>query len=78
MFDLERKNNQGISFDLESELKGPNGSQKSAELKKLAIERIETIKSLLRSGESKEEFEKLEILLNGYNALSQIIDRSKK
>jgi hypothetical protein len=78
MFGLDKKNNDNELFDLESEFKSTHGAEKINSLKQLIKERVENIKSLMRSGENKEAFEKSEILLNGYNALQQVIDRFKK
>lgn len=78
MFGLEKKNNDHELFDLENELSGPQGVEKSNTIKQLVRERVDTIKSAMRQGEGKEAFEQSEILLNGYNSLQQVIDRVKK
>jgi hypothetical protein len=78
MFGLENKNNDSKLFDLENDLKGENGQEKIVKLKKLVKDRQEAIKLAMREGESRENFEKSEVLLNGYNALHQVIDRIKK
>lgn len=77
MFGLEKKQS-GLAFDLETELKGPKGSEKASELKKLIAARKEALKTALRRGEDKKEFEKAEILLHGYNALEQVLEKVKK
>ena len=78
MFGLDKKNNDTKQFDLENDLTGPNGHEKIIQLKKLASEPIEAIKLRMREGEDKESFEKSEVLLKGYNALQQVIERVKK
>lgn len=75
MFGLQKGPGQGGGFDLEQELKGKDGAQKKAALKKLAGERAEELKKALRQGSDKAEFDKAEILLHGYNALSQVLDK---
>jgi hypothetical protein len=76
MFGLEdqskKKKTDPFIFDLEKEL----GDAKSRGQIKLKTEKaIQKIKELLRNGEDKEEFDKLGILLQGYNSLLKVISR---
>lgn len=73
MFGLEnqRKKNKEFVFDLEKELKNP------AKLKQIVAqteERIQHIKSYLREGEKKEEYQKLGVILQGYIALKKVMN----
>lgn len=77
MFGLQ-KGQQPIGFDLEKDLNGPESAAKKAELSKLITSRVESLKKALRDGSEKEDFERAEILLHGYNALQQVIDKIGK
>lgn len=76
MFGME-KEKINFAFDLEKELKGPNGAKKLGELKDHIANQIEVLKKALRHGENKEEFDKAEVLLHGYMAYQQIVGRIK-
>lgn len=76
MFGLEDQNKkkkaEPFIFDLEKEL----GEAKSRNAIRTKTEKaIQEIKELLRNGEDKEEFDKLGILLQGYNSLLKVISR---
>ncbi len=77
MFGLEegKEKSAAPGFDLEKDLLGPEKAQKLKEYKELINTRSESLKQALRAGENKEEFAKSEILLNGYSALQQVIER---
>lgn len=77
MFGLDNKGID-LSFELERDLKGANRAEKATELKVLLNSRIEELKSLLRKGESKEDFEKTEILLHGYMAMQKVVEKAAK
>jgi hypothetical protein len=77
MFGLDQSTQKVAPYDLEAELLGSDGAKRRQELKKLIQERTEWLKTLLRSGGSKEEFLDAENLLKGYQALSLVIDRIK-
>lgn len=66
------------AYDLEVELNGPSAKEKEQELKKLIQERVESLKTLLRKGEDREEFEQSETLLHGYLSLQKVVDKIKK
>lgn len=77
MFGLEgdkkgKKKTEEFVFELESELKNLGKHQ---EYKVKIDSRIQQIKELLRSGESKEEFDTLGILLHGYTSLLKVMSR---
>lgn len=75
MFGLEnqkKKKTEDFVFELEKELK--NG-KKHQELKKRIEGQIQKIKEVLRSGESKEEFDQFGILLHGYTSLLKVMAR---
>lgn len=75
MFGLEAqkqsKKPQPFLFDLEKDMM----SGKNREVKGKVEQRIQAIKATLRSGDSKEEFDHLGVLLHGYTALQKVISR---
>lgn len=79
MFGLEdqkkKKQPEEFIFELEKELKNP---QKNKEIKTKVEERVQKIKTALRSGENKEDFDRYGLLLHGYNALLKVISRFNK
>lgn len=79
MFGLENKKKDDdkadeFVFDLEKDLLDP---QKNKDLKNLAEEKIHKIKSLLRSGSAKGEFDQYGVLLHGYTSLLKVLMRFK-
>lgn len=77
MFGLEshkKKKTEEFIFDLEHDLKNPGDRSK---IKKKAEERIQEVKNVLRSGENKDEFDRLGVLLHGYTSLLRVISRVK-
>lgn len=76
MFGLEnqkkQKNTEEFVFDLEKDLKN---NKTQTELKKKMEARIQQIKEVLRSGENKEDFDKLGALLHGYTSMLKVIAR---
>lgn len=76
MFGLENKakkpGGQEFHFELERELSDP----KKHKLLKSKIEaHIQEIKTLLREGENKKDFESLALILHGYNAMLRVFSR---
>ena len=73
MFGLSKANESSdFVFDLERELKD---RQKERELKELLNSRIQSIKTAMRGGEDKEEYDKLGALLYGYSAMQKVFAR---
>lgn len=75
MFGLEdkkRKDDKPALFDLEVDLKT---AKKRKEIITKIEGRISQLKAILRSGQSKEEFDELGILLQGYAALQKVVGR---
>jgi len=76
MFGLEdqkkKKKADVFVFELEKELKDP---QKYHELKEKVEERIQRIKTLLKSGENQSEFDHSGVLLHGYTSLLKVMAR---
>lgn len=75
MFGLEsqkKKKNEPFVFELEAELKDP---VKYREIKQTVEEQIQKIKSTLKSGENKEEFDQFGVLLHGYTSLLKVMAR---
>ncbi len=75
MFGLEdqkKKKNEDFVFELEKSLKVRKEHQ---EFKKRIDSRIQRIKEILRSGESKEEFDQFGVLLHGYTSLLKVLAR---
>lgn len=77
MFGLEKKKEPipSFLFDLEKEL---TSDEKKAELVKRLEVRISTIKERLKGGSSRESYDLLGILLNGYHALAIVLSRATK
>lgn len=77
MFGLEsqkkKKKIEPFVFELEKELKDPKTHK---ELKQKVENRIQEIKSTLKSGENKEDFDKFGVLLHGYTSLLKVMARS--
>ncbi len=74
MYGLEKDQKTGV-FDLERDLSGADKVKKAAEIKKMIAARQDELKKSLREGEDKETFAVAEALLNGYNSLSQVVER---
>lgn len=76
MFGLEGQKKKGSSeefvFDLEEELKDP---QRDRQLKEEIEKRINQLKTILRSGEEKEDYDRFGLLLLGYTALLTVVTR---
>lgn len=76
MFGLEsgnkKKKSEEFIFDLEKDLKTDR-----AKIKKDVEERILQVKNILRSGDNKEEFDQMGVLLHGYTSLLRVISRVK-
>ena len=77
MFGLEKKKEEAslFIFDLEKDLAS---NEKKLELVKRIDSRITDIKNYLKNGSSKEFFENLGTLLNGYHALAIVLSRASK
>ena len=75
MFGLEnkpKKPSEEFHFELERELRDP---KKHKALKAKIEAKIQDIKNLLREGENKKDFERLAIILHGYNAILRVFSR---
>jgi len=75
MFGLEnqkKKKVEAFVFDLEKDWKNP---AKHREMKEKIEARIQRIKTILKTGENKEEFDQLGILLHGYTSLLKVMAR---
>lgn len=75
MFDLtsgKGNKSEEFIFDLEKELKDEG---KKAKIKDLLESRIQKLKSAMRGGEDKEQYDKLGTLLYGYAALQKVFNR---
>lgn len=76
MFGLEDQKNkkkpEEFVFELEKELMDKS---KHREIKTKVENRIQEIKKILRSGESKEEFDKYGVILHGYTSLLKVMSR---
>ncbi|MEM7174888.1 MAG: DUF5398 family protein [Chlamydiota bacterium] len=76
MFGLEKKGKQPFEFDLEKELKS-DPKRKEKLLDHFAT-RTKELKSLLREGKAEENFDQCGLLLQGYAALTKVINRIGK
>jgi len=75
MFGLEKqkkKKTDEFVFELEKELKAFQSHQN---YKKRIDEKIQDIRSILRKGDNKDEFDKFGVLLHGYTALLKVMSR---
>lgn len=78
MFGLEnqkKKKAEPFVFDLEKDLKD---AKKYKDLKQKVEARIQEVKSVLKSGEQKESFDKIGVLLHGYTSLLKVMARCLK
>jgi DNA-binding transcriptional regulator GbsR (MarR family) len=66
------KKEEEFLFDLEIEMKDP---KKEKELRTQIEDKIQQLKTALRGGESKENFEKLGTLLLAYVSVLKVIDK---
>ena len=73
MFGLEKKGRALFEFDLEKDLK--SHPEKIKELLKTVEGHIHSIKNVLRSGSSSEEYDNYGTLLHGYAALQRVLTR---
>lgn len=75
MFGLEdqkKKKAETFVFELENELKD---SKKHREIKQRVEDKIQSIKTILKSGEDKEDFDQCGVLLHGYTSLLKVMAR---
>jgi Zn-dependent M32 family carboxypeptidase len=76
MFGLEdqkkKKTTDEFVFELEKELKN---HKLHTEIKKKVEARIQQVKEILRSGESKDDFDKFGAVLHGYTSLLKVMAR---
>lgn len=70
--DKKKKKTADFSFDLEEDLKDP---AKLRATKEQIETRISELKSLLRQGKDKKNFDQTQTLLHGYLALQKVIQR---
>jgi len=77
MFGMEKKPKEGSAFMFDIE-KSLAKEQERAALAKRIETRIRKIKDVLHSGSSKEVFEKLGVMLNGYHALAIVLGRASQ
>jgi hypothetical protein len=77
MFGMEKKpkDSKAFVFDIEKSL--ANEKERSEIAKRIEL-RIRKIKDILHTGSSKEVFEKLGIMLNGYHALAIVLGRASQ
>lgn len=79
MFGLDsgkkKKKAEEFVFDLEIDLKTPGERVK---IKQKIEGRVQEIKRILRSGENKDEFDRLGLLLHGYTSFLRVIARIVK
>lgn len=73
MFDNKKNKTGMFAFDLEKDLKGDHA--KAKKLLKEVDEKQAKLKSMARSGASKEDFEKMTAYTNAYQALHRVITR---
>jgi len=77
MFGMEKKPKEGGAFVFEIEKSLANDKERTDIAKRIET-RIRKIKDLLHTGSSKEVFEKLGVMLNGYHALAIVLGRASQ
>jgi hypothetical protein len=77
MFGMEKKAKEGASFVFDIEKRLANEKERSEIAKRIEV-RIRKIKDVLHTGSSKDVFEKLGIMLNGYHALVIVLGRASQ
>lgn len=77
MFGMEKKPKESSAFvfDIEKSLKD---EKERVDLAKRIETRIRKIKDVLHTGSSKDVFERLGIMLNGYHALAIVLGRASQ
>jgi hypothetical protein len=77
MFGMEKKPKESSAFvfDIEKSLKN---EKERTDLAKRIETRIRKIKDVLHTGSSKDVFEKLGVMLNGYHALAIVLGRASQ
>lgn len=75
MFGLEKENEGKFVFDLERDIKEQPGYGKK--ILGQVENRISEIKKALREGANEKEYDRLGILLHGYNSLQRVLKRVK-
>ena len=76
MFGLEKSPREKFDFDLEIDLK--DNPQKAKELLNKIDSTTKKIKQKLKSGGSKEDLNKLGVMLEGYTALLKVLKKIQK
>lgn len=76
MFGLEKSPREKFDFDLEIDLK--DNPQKTKELLNKIDSTTKKIKQKLKSGGSKEDLNKLGVMLEGYTALLKVLKKIQK
>ena len=74
MFGLEKKDKKPFEFDLEKEVRKDDKRKK--EILDQIEKRTQELKGALREGRASENFDKCGIFLQGYAALSKVINRA--
>ena len=76
MFGLEKKGSQPFEFDLEKELK--KDSKRKKELLDHFEVKTKELKAALREGKAEENFDQCGLFLQGYAALTKVVNRIGK
>ncbi len=76
MFGLEKNSNKPFEFDLEKEIKAQPKRKK--ELLDHVTKRTKALKTALREGKAEENFDQCGLFLQGYAALTKVINRIEK
>jgi hypothetical protein len=77
MFGMEKKPKEGGMFVFDIEKTLANEKERSEIAKRIEL-RIRKIRDVLHVGSSKEVFEQLGVLLNGYHALAIVLGRASQ
>jgi len=72
MEDKKKKKSEEFVFELEKELEDP---KRHKQIKEKVESRIQRIKTILRDGENKKDFETFGLILHGYTSLLKVMSR---
>ena len=72
--DKKKKKPDEFVFDLEKEMKDPNKFQ---DFKEKIEQRVQKIKESLRSGDDQQEYDRWNLLLQGYQSVQKVMTRFK-
>ena len=73
MFGLEKEKNKPFEFDLEKELKS---NKRKKEVLQICEDKSQQLKQALRQGEASDNFDQCGIIMQGYAALTKVVQKA--